>query len=123
MRIGGGLPGAEGGGGREGGDEEKAEGAEDSLSRAPLPVTCTSRVCLPASRSGSYLHSADEAATVLRRLRVLLLPKDSRRRCMWVYTGCRASRGLSSRTGYAGEFLGAATTTTRTRIPKYCKIG
>lgn len=29
-----------------------------------LPVTCTSRVCLPASRSGSYLHSADEAATV-----------------------------------------------------------
>lgn len=56
--------------------ETRAEGAEDSLSRA-LPVTCTSRVCLPASRSGSYLHSADEAATVLRRPRVLLLPQDS----------------------------------------------
>lgn len=37
-------------------------GAEDSLL---LPVTCTSYVCLPASRSGLYLHSADEAATVL----------------------------------------------------------
>lgn len=110
MRIGGGFPGAEdgerGGGGEGGGkDEERAEGAEDSLSRASLPVTCTSRVCLPASRSGSYLHSADEAATVLRRLQVLLLPEDSRRRCTWVYTGCRASRAPSRDTGCAGELL------------------
>ncbi|XP_014607308.1 PREDICTED: zinc finger protein ush [Polistes canadensis] len=42
--------------------ERRRELTQDS---AGLPVTCTSRVCLPASRSGSYLHSADEAATVV----------------------------------------------------------
>lgn len=65
------IVGEEGSRGGEQKEQEKVKetrkGAEDSLSRA-LPVTCTSRVCLPASRSGSYLHSADEAATVPRRL-------------------------------------------------------
>lgn len=99
-----------------GGDEERAEGTEDLLSRVPLPVmpvTCTSRVCLPASRSGSYLHSADEVATVPRRLRVLA--EDSRRR---VYTGCLSWTELLSWTECAGEFL-RATTITRMHSPEY----
>jgi len=49
--------------GRKGGQKTHSAWATLLL----LPVTCTSRVCLPASRSGSHLHSADEAATGLRR--------------------------------------------------------
>lgn len=65
------------------GEEETRKGRRGQKThsgRVPLPVmpvTCTSRVCLPASRSGSYLHSADEVATVPRRLRVLL-PESTR---------------------------------------------
>lgn len=55
------------------------------------------------------MHSADEAATVL------LLPEDSRHRCTWAYTGCRASRGLS----LDGGFLGAMMIAMRMRIPEY----
>lgn len=45
-------------------------------SLAILPVTCTSRVCLPASRSASYLHSTDEAATVPGRPARRSLPAE-----------------------------------------------
>lgn len=53
---------------RKGGDGRRLTQRASSTLLLLLPVTCTSRVCLPASRSGSYLHSADEAATVLRNL-------------------------------------------------------
>lgn len=116
------FPGAEDGGG--GGDEKRVEGTRRLTQPCPvplpvMPVTCTSRVCLPASRSGSYLHSADEAATVLR----VLLPEDLRQPCTWVYTECRASRGLSlslslsPETECDGEFLRATMITMRNCIP------
>lgn len=78
MRIGKGGRGK----GSERGRGRKGEGkVEDSLTELLLPVTCTSRVCLPASRSGSYLHSADEAATVLSS--AILLSRFRRIRIRW----------------------------------------